>query len=127
MIDHVSIPVRDLQAAGRFYDVVLAPLGLSRLVTRDTSIGFGKSYPEFWLNSRPETPRLENPGMHICLRARGRDAVESFHATALAIGAADDGAPGERQATRTVYFSAFIIDPDGNKLEAATFPKLDLE
>jgi len=122
MIDHVSIPVRDLPAAGRFYDAVLAPLGLTRLVTRDQTIGYGKRYPEFWLNSRPDVRPVENPGGHICLRASDEAAVRAFHALALAHGATDEGSPGDRQAAMTTYFGAFFIDTDGNKLEAVTFP-----
>jgi catechol 2,3-dioxygenase-like lactoylglutathione lyase family enzyme len=122
VIDHVSIPVRDLASAGRFYDAVLQPLGLLRLVTREATIGFGKRYPEFWLNSRPDATLVENPGGHICLRAPNESSVRAFHAMALLHGATDEGAPGERQAAMTSYFGAFIIDPDGNKLETVTFP-----
>ena len=123
MIDHVSIPVRDLTAAGRFYDAVLAPLGLTRLVTREQTIGFGKRYPEFWLNCRPNAAPVVNPGTHVCLRAPDASAVQSFHALALANGATDEGGPRERSAAITTYFGAFFIDPDGNKLEAVTFPR----
>jgi catechol 2,3-dioxygenase-like lactoylglutathione lyase family enzyme len=123
MIDHVSIPVRDLRAAGEFYDAILAPIGLCRLVTRDATIGLGKRYPEFWLNSRPHHVPAGNPGTHICLRAPNREAVESYHARALALGARDEGAPADRAAAMTSYFSAFIIDLDGNKIEAVTFPR----
>jgi catechol 2,3-dioxygenase-like lactoylglutathione lyase family enzyme len=123
MIDHVSVPVRDLAKAGAFYECVLAPLGLSKLVTRDATIGFGKTYPEFWVNLREQVPQTSNPGGHICLRAPSEDAVRAFHAAALANGGADEGLPGPRQAAFTTYFGAFILDPDGNKLEAVTFPK----
>lgn len=122
MIDHVSIPVRDLLAAGRFYDSVLAPLGLTRMVTRERTIGYGKRYPEFWLNSRPGNVPVANPGAHVCLRAPDEAAVREFHETAIANGATDEGAPGARQGAVTPYFGAFFIDSDGNKLEAVTFP-----
>lgn len=118
----MSIPVRDLASAGRFYDAVLPPLGLLRLVTREGMIGFGKRYPEFWLNSRPDVTPAENPGAHICLRAADEASVRDFHAKALLHGGTDEGAPGPRQAAMTTYFGAFIIDPDGNKVEAVTFP-----
>ena len=123
MIDHVSVPVRDLTKAGAFYESVLAPLGLAKLVVRDATIGFGKSYPEFWINLRDWVPQTSNPGGHICLPAPSEEAVRAFHAAALASGGADDGLPGPRQAAFTTYFGAFILDPDGNKLEAVTFPK----
>lgn len=123
MIDHVSIPVRDLAAAAAFYEHVLAPLGYAKLVTRPATVGFGKKYPEFWLNLRSDMPRAAgNPGGHIALRAAGEAAVRAFHAAALKGGGASDGEPGPRQAAMTTYFGAFIIDPDGNKLEAIAFP-----
>jgi catechol 2,3-dioxygenase-like lactoylglutathione lyase family enzyme len=123
MIDHVSIAVSDLPRSAAFYDRVLAPLGLVRLAERERTIGFGKKYPEFWLNLRERMATVEEgTGIHICLRAPSREAVDSFHAAALACGGRSDGAPGERQATITVYYGAFIRDPDGNKIEAVTFP-----
>jgi catechol 2,3-dioxygenase-like lactoylglutathione lyase family enzyme len=123
MIDHVSVPVRDLDASAALYEALLAPLGYTKLVTRETTVGFGKSYPEVWLNLREHVRREPNPGGHICLRAPNEDAVRAFHAAALARGGFDEGLPGPRQGAFTTYFGAFIIDPDGNKLEAVTFPK----
>ena len=123
MIDHISVAVRDLDTSARFYERVLEPLGLKRLVVRDGTVGFGKRYPEFWINARPKmSPVDADTGVHICLRAPTKDAVNAFHAAALDAGGTDDGAPGDRQATITVYFGAFIKDPDGNKIEAVTFP-----
>lgn len=121
MIDHVSVAVSDLPAAGRFYDAVLAPLGLSRLVTRDGTIGYGKRYPEFWLNLRAPAPSSVNPGAHVCLRAPDEQSVRRFHATAVEQGAINDGEPGPRPAAVTDYFGAFILDLDGNKIETLTF------
>ena len=84
MIDHVSVPVRDLAASAAFYERVLAPLGYTRLVERPATIGFGKKYPEFWLNLRAEMPPIPaDTGMHVCLRAPSEDAVRAFHALAL--------------------------------------------
>ena len=122
MIDHVSIAVRDLEACGQFYEAVLATLGYTKLVTRSGTIGFGKKYPEFWLNERRAmTPDDPDTGSHICLRASGDEAVQAFHAIALAQGGASDGAPGPRSAHLGGYYAAFIRDPEGNKIEAATF------
>lgn len=122
MIDHVSIAVTDLQKSGAFYEKVLEPLGLTRMVEREKTIGFGKKYPEFWLNARPGmAPVADDTGNHVCLRAPSIAAVTAFYERALAHGGCDDGAPGERQATMSTYFGAFIRDPDGNKVEAVTF------
>ncbi|HEY2070924.1 MAG TPA: VOC family protein [Rhizomicrobium sp.] len=124
MIDHLSLAVSDLARSTTFYEAVLAPLGLTPLVTRDGTVGFGKAYPEFWLNARPNLARQpDGTGTHIALRARDEEAVRAFHAAALAHGGRDDGAPGPRQAAMTTYYAAFILDPDGNKLEAANFPR----
>jgi catechol 2,3-dioxygenase-like lactoylglutathione lyase family enzyme len=122
MIDHVSIPVRDLVASAAFYERVLAPLAYAKLVVRAATIGFGKKYPEFWLNERRDLrPAPADTGAHVCLRAPSEDAVRAFHRTALEQGGASDGEPGPRQAAVTTYYGAFIRDLDGNKIEAVTF------
>lgn len=123
MIDHVSIAVSDLQRSAAFYEQVLAPLGYQRLVVRDHTVGFGRKYPEFWINHRPDMgPAADDSGMHVCLRCTTVEAVQAFHEAALRHGGRDDGAPGPRQASMTAYYAAFIRDPDGNRVEAATFP-----
>jgi catechol 2,3-dioxygenase-like lactoylglutathione lyase family enzyme len=123
MIDHVSVPVRDLAAAAAFYARILAPLGYAKLVERPRTVGFGKKYPELWLNLRADLPAAPaDPGTHIALRAASEDAVRAFHAAALAGGARSAGDPGPRQAAITTYYGAFILDADGNKIEAVTFP-----
>jgi catechol 2,3-dioxygenase-like lactoylglutathione lyase family enzyme len=126
MIDHVSIAVADLAAATDFYGAVLAPLGLTQLVDRSpATIGFGKKYPEFWLNFRDGLePQPETTGIHICLRAPSEVAVREFFDAALARGGRSAGDPGPRQAAFTTYFGAFIFDPDGNKIEAVYFPRV---
>lgn len=122
MIDHVSIAVRDLATSVRFYEPLLATLGYARLVTRPATIGFGKKYPELWLNERRSmTPAGPDSGTHICLRASSVDAVQAFHAAALQGGGTSDGAPGLRSGHVAGYYAAFILDPEGNKIEAATF------
>lgn len=124
MIDHISIAVRDLAASAALYERLLAPLGLTRLVTRERTVGFGKRYPEFWLNLRENLPKVPaDTGVHICLRAPSDAAVSSFHRLAMEAGCADAGAPGPRQAAITTYFGAFIHDLDGNKIEAVSFPR----
>jgi catechol 2,3-dioxygenase-like lactoylglutathione lyase family enzyme len=124
MIDHISIGVADLERAARFYEATLASLGLTRLVTRPATIGFGKAYPEFWINLRAGMAKVApESGVHICLRARSPDEVDGFHAAALSAGGRSDGPPGLRPHDRVRYYAAFVIDPDGNRIEAVTFPK----
>lgn len=125
MIDHISIAVRDLEASAAFYAAALAPLELTRLVDRPAMIGFGKRYPELWLNARPAmAPLPADVGAHVALRAPNPEAVTAFHSAALASGGTCDGPPGPRQAAMTTYFGAFVRDPDGNRLEAVHFPRV---
>jgi catechol 2,3-dioxygenase-like lactoylglutathione lyase family enzyme len=122
MIDHVSIAVRDLDAAARFYEAVLARIGYAKLEVRPKTVAFGKRHGEFWLNHRPEMFAIpEGDGAHVCLRAPTPAAVDAFHAAALAAGGASDGAPGLRPHHGEGYYAAFIRDPDGNRIEAVTF------
>ena len=123
MIDHVSIAVRDLHAAARFYEPLLTTIGLSKLREwPDAAIGYGKKYPEFWINRRTAmAPIAADSGVHICLRAPSTAAVDAFHAAALAGGGTCDGAPGFRTQYHDNYYAAFIRDPDGNRIEAVTF------
>jgi catechol 2,3-dioxygenase-like lactoylglutathione lyase family enzyme len=121
MIDHVSIGVRDLARAAAFYDAVLATLGFARVRERPNRFGYGKSYPEFWINARPERAMTADSALHVCLRAPCTDAVDAFHAAAVQAGGASDGAPGLRPEYSDRYYAAFIVDPDGNKIEAVTF------
>ena len=123
MIDHVSVGVSDLERSARFYGATLTPLGLSRLVTRPATVGFGKSYPEFWINLRAGMAQVApDGGVHVCLRAKSTGEVDAFHAAALKAGGRSDGAPGLRPHDRVRYYAAFVVDPDGNRIEAVTFP-----
>jgi catechol 2,3-dioxygenase-like lactoylglutathione lyase family enzyme len=121
MIDHVSIPVRDLGAATRFYQTVLAPIGFAKVREAPGTVGFGKKYAEFWLNVRPQIAPVDDSGAHVCLRARDAAAVDAFHAAALELGATSRGAPGIRSHYTTGYYAAFIRDADGNCVEVVTF------
>ena len=124
MIDHISIGVRDLAASARFYDAVLAPLGYVKLHEREKTVGWaraGKTHAEFWINARPAMKPATDGGTHICLRTRATEAVDAFHAAAVAAGGTSDGAPGARPQYSKAYYAAFIRDPDGNKIEAVTF------
>ena len=125
MLDHVSVAVRDLRASADAYGRVLGALGYQRLVERPATVGFGKKYPEFWLNARPGlTPLPAETGIHICLRAAGEDAGARIPRPG------DRGRLGGRRCAWAAagrddapITAAFVQDPDGNKLEAATFPR----
>lgn len=124
MIDHVSVGVADLERAARFYEAAFAPLGMTRLIARPATIGFGKNYPEFWINLRAGmAPVPPESGTHICLRARGAAQIDAFHAAALQAGGRSGGAPGPRLEYHPSYYAAFAVDPDGNRIEVVTFLK----
>lgn len=113
-----------MKLSGDFYAKVLAPLSFSLLVQREKTIGFGKRYPEFWLNERVGMVLVAgDSGFHVCLRCSTQQKVEDFHEIALEHGGRCAGKPGSRQAAMTQYFGAFILDLDGNKIEAVCFPK----
>lgn len=122
MIDHVSLQVPDLAAATEFYEAVLETIGHSLLVARARTVGFGKRYPELWLNHRPGRPAItEGFGAHVALRAPSVKAVRRFHEAALAHGALCDGPPGHRPQYHEGYYAAFVRDPWDNRIEAVTF------
>lgn len=119
MIQHVSIGVRDVAVARKFYDATLGALGYVCLWARDTWLGYGKDRIEFAVLAS-ERPVAADPksGLHFCFAAPTRKAVEAFHAAALANGGRDNGEPGVRHDYAPTYFAAFVVDPDGFRLEA---------
>jgi catechol 2,3-dioxygenase-like lactoylglutathione lyase family enzyme len=121
MIDHLSLGVRDLAASTRFYDACLAPLGYVRLYASEKGAGYGPPGGEgaldlFAVPGRGAPTPL--PGFHVAVTAPTRAAVEAFHAAALAAGGADAGGPGLRPRYGPGYYAAFVVDPDGHKVEA---------
>ncbi len=122
MLDHVSLPVADLDRAARFYDAVLATLGLVRRKERPGAIGYGppsRAAPVFWILTRAgEGGAAPGVGLHVSFVAVDRAAVDAFHATALASGGRDAGPPGERPQYTQPFYGAFAFDPDGFKVEA---------
>ena len=97
---------------------------LRKARVRPRTVGFGKTYPELWLNLRArKTPIDADSGGHAALRVRTTELVDAFHAAALAAGGTSDGVPGLRPQHGEGYYAAFIRDPDGNRIEAVTFLK----
>jgi catechol 2,3-dioxygenase-like lactoylglutathione lyase family enzyme len=119
MIDHVSIGVRDTAAAKRFYDAALKPLGYACLSDSPGSLGYGSDSVVLWVNEaeRP-VPADEKSGLHFCFMAPTRETVQAFHRAALASGGHDNGKPGLRADYGPDYYAAFVVDPDGYRLEA---------
>jgi catechol 2,3-dioxygenase-like lactoylglutathione lyase family enzyme len=113
ILDHVVINVSDLERSRRFYAAALAPLGVSELMSRPGTAGFGiRGKPEFWLRER----ELADP-VHVAF-ATDRATVDAFHAAAIAAGATDNGGPGVREIYHPAYYGAFVLDPDGHNIEA---------
>ena len=122
MLDHVSITVGDLDRAARFYDAVMAALGHPRVYRCEEAVGYGlRNGPEddsrSYLTVRAG-PNVVADRRHWAFRAASRAAVDAFHAAALRAGGRDDGAPGLRPDYHAAYYAAFVLDPDGNRIEA---------
>jgi catechol 2,3-dioxygenase-like lactoylglutathione lyase family enzyme len=114
VIDHVGIDVRDIESATAFYEQALAPLGYTKLREFPGAAGFGEQgKPDFWVAQRG------NPGTsHVAILSRDRAGVDAFHAAALAAGGHDNGAPGLRPQYHETYYGAYVLDPEGNNVEA---------
>ncbi len=122
MIDHTGIGVADVARSAAFYDAVLSALGLHRVMQLpeddgSDGVGYGVDYPVFWIDRfHPHSVR-----QHTAFAARSRADVDAFHAAALAAGGQDNGAPGLRAPALGYppgYYAAFVLDPDGNNIEA---------
>ena len=113
MIDHTGIGVADVARSATFYDAALQALGLSRVtqMPNNDGIGYGVAYPVFWIDRfHPHSVK-----QHTAFAAKNRAEVDAFHAAAVKAGGTDNGAPGQR---RPNYYAAFVLDPDGNNIEA---------
>jgi catechol 2,3-dioxygenase-like lactoylglutathione lyase family enzyme len=119
MLGHLSFGVRDIERTTRFYDAILAPLGYVRVWTSERGVGFGEGphNERLTLFARPDTA-APGPGFHLAFDAPTQEAVDAFHRAALEAGGRDAGAPGLRPHYGSAYYAAFVIDPDGHKLEA---------
>jgi catechol 2,3-dioxygenase-like lactoylglutathione lyase family enzyme len=121
MLDHIGIEVSDFERSKVFYEAALEPLGVRLVMEFEGDMaGFGKETehgpnPFFWIGARGRAPVS---GAHVAFGARSTDLVDAFHAAALAAGGTDNGAPGLRPIYHPGYYGAFVLDPDGNNVEA---------
>ena len=116
MYDHIGLKVRDIAAAVRFYQAALAPLGHVLCSQDAQSAGFGpKDAPALWLSL---DPAARPAATHVAFRAPDRQAVDRFHGAGLDAGGKDNGKPGVRADYAPTYYAAFLLDPDGNNVEA---------
>jgi catechol 2,3-dioxygenase-like lactoylglutathione lyase family enzyme len=116
VIDHVGFDVSDYERSRAFYEKALAPLGLKLLMEPAPGVGgFGDGQkPFFWIGTRAEP----QTGIHVAFEADRREVVDAFHAAALQAGGTDNGGPGVREIYHPHYYGAFVLDPDGNNVEA---------
>ena len=120
MIDHTGIGVANVARSAAFYDTALGALGMRRVIqlpgnTGTDGVGYGVDYPVFWIDRHhPHSIK-----QHTAFAARSKAEVDAFHAGALKAGGTDNGAPGPREhQTTPIYYAAFVLDPDGNNMEA---------
>ncbi|WP_310347116.1 VOC family protein [Pelomonas aquatica] len=120
LLHHISFGVTDLGNMAAFYDAVLAPLGQVRVWDGPQSVGYGHPGQDdkLLLNLRDAGAHPPGAGFHIAFSASSRKAVDQFHAAALAHGGKDNGPPGLREHYGPNYYAAFVVDPEGHRIEA---------
>ncbi|MFO1130893.1 MAG: VOC family protein [Hyphomicrobiales bacterium] len=116
MLDHVTLSVSDLRKSREFYDQALGPLGIERLYEDgDDVAGYGQDGKAFFWIARQARPASQ---AHVAFAAHDEDAVRAFHAAGITHGGRDNGGPGPRPQYHDGYYAAFVLDPDGNNIEA---------
>ena len=114
-LDHLSLPVADVDASRRFYEAALAPLGMVIAADRGDAFAFGpEGEDDFWIVAGGPT----QPALHIAFPAPDQPAVDAFHRAAVAAGGRDNGRPGLRPQYHATYYGAYVLDPDGHNVEA---------
>jgi catechol 2,3-dioxygenase-like lactoylglutathione lyase family enzyme len=115
VIDHVHINVSDFDGAPALYTQALEPLGVKVIMEFPGTAGLGNTpKPDLWISERDEP----SSPVHVAITAPDRPTVDAFHEAAIAAGGTDNGAPGERPQYHSNYYGAFVLDPDGNNIEA---------
>jgi catechol 2,3-dioxygenase-like lactoylglutathione lyase family enzyme len=118
VISHVGFEVSDLERSGRFYDAMFNRLGIRRVHEAASAIAYGTHEPRFWVVARGRAPA---PGYgHVAIAAAGRAAVDAAYAAAVNSGGQDDGPPGLRAHYGPRYYAAYVLDPDGLRIELVT-------
>lgn len=119
MIHHLSLGVRELATGAAFYDGVLGALGLRRVFEDDEAIGYGVEDDNDILCLKLRAGAMApGDGFHLAFAAPSRQAVDAFHAAGMRAGGKDNGGPGLREEYGPTYYAAFLVDPDGHRVEA---------
>ncbi|WP_454832737.1 VOC family protein [Pseudoxanthomonas wuyuanensis] len=120
LLSHISVGSNDFERATAFYDAVMPTLGARRIEAFPGAVAYGKAFPEFWVQTPLDgAPAGTGNGTHVGFIAGSPQAVDAFHAAALAAGGSDEGAPGPRPQYGAAYYGGYVRDPDGHKIEAA--------
>ena len=122
MLDHIGFSVSNMKVSRIFYEKALKPLGITPLMevtpemtgTSDCHVGFGAGRPFFWIGTGGKV----SVATHVAFAAQSRKIVDEFYAAAMAAGGCDNGRPGLRPHYHENYYGAFVLDPDGNNIEA---------
>lgn len=117
MLNHITINVASLAVSKDFYTAILTPFGIFCLFAGDGYCGFGTDRPIFWL-SQADATHAQSTNLHLAFSAKSTAEVEAFYSAAIKAGAQDNGTPGLRPEYHAAYFAAFVIDLDGNNIEA---------
>jgi catechol 2,3-dioxygenase-like lactoylglutathione lyase family enzyme len=123
LLDHVSITVRDIARAKRFYDAIMSALGVTKAYERPDAVGYGERNAggddlHTYLSVYQSPSAAPDSRRHWCFRARSEDEVQRFFEAGLSAGGTGDGEPGLRPHYHSAYFAAFLQDPEGNRVEA---------
>lgn len=118
VLDHISLGVRDLQRSAAFYDAVLATLGITKATSTVDFIGYERGGMDDFYIHHDDGAFRPSFKAHLAFLAPDRPSVDRFHAVAIEVGGVDDGAPGLRPRYHANYYAAFVVDPDGYRIEA---------
>lgn len=124
MIGHVGIKVKDFAVSKAFYEKALAPLGYKPLFGQEGQYyGFGIGRPDFWISAATEDKPV-SVSVHFAFATKTQDEVQAFYEAALSAGGTSNGAPGPRPEYGPTYYGGFVLDPDGNNIEAVVVPQV---
>jgi catechol 2,3-dioxygenase-like lactoylglutathione lyase family enzyme len=118
VIDHLGLEVSDLARSAAFYDAVFFPLGIRRMFESERALAYGVNEARFWITARARPPQAAFG--HVAFEATGKAAVDAAYAAGLKAGGRSDGAPGPRRQYGPRYYAAYLLDPDGLRIEVVS-------